>query len=142
MKAKSKPAKKAPPAVSSERREGYKAAIRMLRQLEASTELCDASALDKMIEKRPKPQHNVVHHCLQRCREHSPDTEAAFCAVLSDFVADCSEGFVPNSRTYQKALKIRVPAGTVSKETERLRTWKAIKRLTGDAGPMPSDWMK
>jgi hypothetical protein len=77
-----------------------------------------------------------------KCRASSLDAQAGFCAVLSDFVSDCSEGFTPNAATYQKALKIRVPGRRVSKETARLRTLKAAQRLTGNTAPMPADWMK
>jgi hypothetical protein len=60
--------------------------------------------------------------------------------VLSDFVSNSSEGFTLKATDYQKGLKIRVP-GRVSKETERLRTWKSIQRITGkDYGPMPPDF--
>jgi len=107
--------------------------------------LCDACALDEMMQegRRAKPQDNIVLRYLEKYRARSPDAEAAFCAVLSDFVADCSEGFVPDSGTYEKALKIRAPRKRESAETERLRTWKAVQRITGkDYGPMPADWMK
>jgi hypothetical protein len=124
-------------------REAYKLAITMLAELERSTDLCDACALDEMVQGRARPQDNIVLRYLEQCRARSPAAEAAFCAVLSDFVADCSEGFVPNSGTYEKALKIRAPAKRASKEVERLRAWKSVSRITGkDYGPMPADWRK
>ena len=124
------------------RREGYKLAITMLCELEASTDLCDLCALDEFVTRRAKPQDNIVYRYLVKCRERPLDVQAGFCAVLSDFVADCSEGLVPDSGSYEKALKIRAPARRVSKETEALRTWKLVQRIAGRAAPMPADWMK
>jgi hypothetical protein len=131
------------PDPKDERREGYKLAITMLRDLEASTELCDLCALDEFVTGRATPQDNIVLRYLEKCRARSPDAEVAFCAVLSDFLADCSEGLVPDAGTYRKGLKIRAPAKRESKENERLRTWKSVSRITGkDYGPMPADWGK
>jgi hypothetical protein len=124
------------------RRAGYKLAINMLRELEASTDLCDMCALDEMVTGRAKPQNNIVYRYLVKCRGRSLplDVAAGFCAVLSDFVSNSSEGFTLKATDYQKGLKIRVP-GRVSKEVERLRTWKTIQRVTGkDYGPMPPDF--
>jgi hypothetical protein len=128
------------PNPKDERREGYKLAITMLRQLEASPELCDLCALDEFVTGRAKPQNNIVYRYLVKCRGRSLDVAAGFCAVLSDFVAESSEGFCLKASDYQKGLKIRVP-GRVSEEVERLRTWKSIQRITGrDYGPMPPDF--
>jgi hypothetical protein len=127
------------PDPKDERREGYKLAITMLRELEASPELCDACGLAI-----PAKQNNIVLRYLEESRERSPDAAAGFCAVLSDFVADCSEGFVPNAANYQKGLKIRLPKPVaISQDAERLRAWKAVQQITGkDYGPMPADWGK
>jgi hypothetical protein len=130
------------PDSKDDRREGYKLAITMLRELEASTDLCDLCLLDESVTGRAKPQNNIVYRYLVECRGRSLDVAAGFCAVLSDFVANSSEGFTLKATDYQKGLKIRVP-GRVSKETERLRTWKSLQRITGkDYGPMPPDWGK
>jgi hypothetical protein len=110
-----------------DRREGYTLAIAMLRELEASTDLCDACLLDEFVTGRAKPQDNIVYRYLVKCRACSLDVAAGFCAVLSDFVSNSSEGFTLKATDYQKGLKIRVP-GRVSKEVERLRTWKSIQR--------------
>ena len=131
------------PDPKDERREGYKLAITMLRDLEASTDLCDLCALDEFVTRRATPQDNIVLRYLEQCRARSPDTAAGFCAVLSDMVAGCSEGLIPDSGNYQKGLKILVPRKRESKENKRLRTWKSVSRITGkDYGPMPADWMK
>ena len=123
-----------------DRREGHKLAITMLRQLEASTDLCDLCLLDELVTGRATPQDNIVYRYLVKCRARSMDVAAGFCAVLSDFVSNSSEGFTLKATDYQKGLKIRVP-GRVSKETERLRTWKSVARITGqDYGPMPPDF--
>jgi hypothetical protein len=122
-------------------REAYRLAITMLSELESSTDLCEACALDEMLPERTQPQDNIVLRYLETCRALSPAAEAAFCAVLSDFVADCSEGFVPDSGTYEKVLEIRAPRKHERAETERERTWKMIGRLAGkDYGPMPPDF--
>jgi hypothetical protein len=134
--------RKPAPKRESGSRYGSRLAFIMLAQLEASTDLCDACALDEMVQGRTQPQDNIVWRYLETCRARSRGAERGFCAVLSDFVADCSEGFVPDSETYEKALKIRAPAKRKSAETERVRTWKAVQRLTGNAAPMPADWMK
>jgi hypothetical protein len=124
------------PDARDDRREGYELAITMLRDLEASTDLCDKCGLSI-----PATQDNIVYRYLVKCRARSLDAEAGFCAVLSDFVADCSEGFTPKSGTYEKALKIRAPAKRNSAASEKLRTWKMIGRVTGkDYGPMPADF--
>jgi hypothetical protein len=126
-----------------DRREAYRLAITMLTELELSTELCDACALDEMLPGRTQPQDNIVLRYLEQCRARSPAAEAAFCAVLSDFVADCCEGFVPDSGTYEKAFTILGPSKRECAENERLRTWKLVQRMTGkDYGPMPDDWRK
>jgi hypothetical protein len=128
------------PDPKDERREGYKLAITMLRELEASPDLCDMCALDEFVTGRAKPQDNIVYRYLVKCRERSLDVTAGFCAVLSDFVSNSSEGFTLKATDYQKGLKIRVP-GRGSEEVERLRTWKSIQRITGqDYGPMPPDF--
>jgi hypothetical protein len=132
------------PDPKDDRREGYRLAITMLRELEASTDLCDACALDESVTGRAKPQDNIVYRYLVKCRKRGPprslDVAAGFCAVLSDFVSDCSEGMVPKAATYQKGLKIRAP-GRAGKDNENLRTWKLIQRITGkDYGPMPPDF--
>jgi hypothetical protein len=90
---------------------------------------------------RATSQDNIVLRYLQNARARAPNAEAGFCAVLSDFFADCAEGFVPNSKTYAKGLRIRTPQGRTSKNNENLRTWKSIQRITGkDYGPMPPDF--
>ena len=101
--------KRAQATALTDRREGCKLAITMLRELEASPELCDACGLAS-----PAQQDNIVLRYLEECRARSPSAEAGFCAVLSDFIADSSEGFCPNGATYQKGLKIPAP-GRVSK---------------------------
>jgi hypothetical protein len=58
-----------------DRREGYKLATTMLRELEANPGL-------------PAKQDNIVLRYLEKCRERSPDAEAGFCAVLSDLISD------------------------------------------------------
>jgi hypothetical protein len=130
-----------PPDPKNDRREGYKLAITMLRQLETSTDLCAECALDELRTEKTRPQDNVVLRYLHECRTRSPSAEAAFCAILSDFVSDCSEGFVPSAATYQTALKIRVPR-RVSSAVENRRTWKSVQRITGNASPMPPGWGK
>ena len=134
-------AKKSRPAdPKDDRREGYKLAITMLRELEASTDLCDACLLDEFVTGRAKPQYSIVYAYLVKCRARSLDVAAGFCAVLSDFVSNSSEGFTLKATDYQKGLKIRVP-GRVSEKVDRLRTWKSIQRITGqDYGPMPPDF--
>jgi hypothetical protein len=128
------------PEPKRESRYGSRLAINMLRQLEASTELCDACALDELKQKRAKPQDNIVWRYLETCRARSRGAERGFCAVLSDFIADASDGFVPDAEVYGKALKIEVPGG-VSAAAENRRTWKSIQRITGeDYGPMPPDF--
>ena len=130
-----------PQWTARDRREGYKLAITMLRELEANPELCDLCALDEFVTGRAKPQNNIVYRYLVKCRGRSLDVAAGFCAVLSDFVAESSEGFCLKASEYQKGLKIRAPARRISKEAERLRTWKSIQRVTGkDYGPMPPDF--
>ena len=124
-------------ALEPERREGYKLAITMLCELEASTDLCDLCALDEFVEGRATPQDNVVLRYLRECRAHSPSAEARFCAILSDFVADCSEGIVPKAETYQKGLKIRAPGRGISAADDHRRTWKLMQRITGRRDPMP-----
>ena len=127
------------PDPKDDRREGYKLAITMLRELEASPDLCDSCALDELVTGRAKPQYSIVYAYLVKCRARSLDVAARFCAVLSDMVGSCSEGMVPKAGTYQKGLKIRLPAGRVSEKVKRLRTWKNIQRITGkDYGPMPA----
>ncbi|SRR6266851_1216047 len=124
------------PDPKDDRREGYKLAITMLRELQASPELCDTCGLSN-----PAQQDNIVLRYLHECRSHSPSAEAGFCAILSDFVSDCSEGFVPKAATYQKGLKIRVPGPRISALDKKRRTWKALQRITGqDYGPMPPDF--
>jgi hypothetical protein len=111
-----------------DRREGYKLAIAMLRELEANPGL-------------PAKQDNIVLRCLEKCRERSASVEAGFCAVLSDFISNSSEGFTLKATDYQKGLKIRVHAARISAADENLRTWKSIQRITGeDYGPMPPDF--
>jgi hypothetical protein len=128
------------PDPKDDRREGYKLAITMLRELEASPDLCDACLLDESVTGRAKPQNNIVYRYLVKCRARSLEAQARFCAVLSDFVSNSSEGFTLKAADYQKVLKIRLP-GRVSKEAERLRTWNSIQRITGtDYGPMPPDF--
>jgi hypothetical protein len=106
-----------------------------------STDLCDLCALDEFVTGRATPQDNIVLRYLEKCRERSASVEAGFGAVLSDFVSNSSEGFTLKATDYQKGLKIRVPDVRVSKETERLRTWKSIQHITGnDYGPMPPDF--
>jgi hypothetical protein len=119
-----------------DRREGYRLAINMLHELEASPELCDACGLAD-----PAQQDNIVMRYLHECRTRSPSAEAGFCAVLSDFVADSSDGFCPNAATYQKGLKISVPR-RVSKAVKNRRAWKAVQRITGRDDPMPPGWGK
>jgi hypothetical protein len=132
--------KSRPTDPKDDRREGYKLAITMLRELEASPELCDLCALDEFVTGRATPQDNIVLRYLEKCRGRSASVEAGFCAILSDLVAESSEGFTLKATDYQKGLKIRVP-GRVSKEAERLRTWKSVARITGqDYGPMPPDF--
>jgi hypothetical protein len=131
------------PRQKNDRRIGYKAAVTMMRELELSTALCDECALDEIKQGQTKPQFNIVYHYLTKCRARSLDAQAGFCAILSDFVADCSEGFVPDSKAYQKDLKLRMPTRIkIEPATERTRTWKAVQRLTGSTDPMPADWMK
>ncbi len=128
------------PDPKDDRREGYEFAITMLRELEASTDLCDACLLDEFVTGRTKPQYSIVYAYLVKCRGRSLGVAAGFCAVLSDFVSNSSEGFTLKATDYQKGLKIRVP-GRVSEKVERLRTWKSIRRITGkDYGPMPPDF--
>jgi hypothetical protein len=130
------------PEPKRESRYGSRLAINMLRQLEASTELCDACALDELKQKGAKPQDNIVWRYLETCRERSRGAERGFCAVLSDFIADSSDGFVPDAEVYGKALKIEVPGG-VSAAAENRRTWKAVQRITSqDYGRMPPAWGK
>ncbi len=129
------------PDPKDDRREGYKLAITMLRELEASTDLCDACLLDEFVTGRAKRQYSIVYAYLVKCRARSLDAQAGFCAVLSDFVSNSSEGFTLKATDYQKELKIRLPAGRVSEKVERLRTWKSIQRITGkNYGPMPPDF--
>src|ERR1700680_2305242 len=128
-------------AVEPDRREGYKLAITMLRELEASPELCDLCALDEFVTGRATPQDNIVLRYLEKCRERSASVEAGFCAILSDLVAESSEGFTLKATDYQKRLKIRVHVPRISGADENLRTWKMIQRITGeDYGPMPPDF--
>jgi hypothetical protein len=128
-------------------REGYKLAVTMLRELEASTDLCDLCALDEFVAGRASPQDNVVLRYLHECRARSVSVEAGFCAILSDFVADCSEGMVPKAETYQKGLKIRAPGRGISAADNNRRTWKLMQRITGSRDPIPAgfgtpEWAK
>jgi hypothetical protein len=96
---------------------------------------------DESVTGRAKPQNNIVYRYLVKCRGRSLDVAAGFCAVLSDFVANSSEGFTLKATDYQKVLKIRAHAARISAADENLRTWKSIQRITGeDYGPMPPDF--
>jgi hypothetical protein len=132
-----KRAKRTPDHPKDDRREGYKLAITMLRELEASPDLCDLCGLDEFVTGRAKPQDNIVYRYLVKCRGRSLDVAAGFCAILSDFAADCSEGLVPKAGTYQKALKIRAPGRGISAADKNRRTWKLMQRITGSRDPMP-----
>jgi hypothetical protein len=129
------------PDPKADHRDGYRLAITMSRELEASTDICDLCALDEFVTGRATPQDNIVLRYLEKCRERSASVEAGFCAILSDFVAESSEGFCLKATDYQKGLKIRVHAARISAADENLRTWKSIQRITGkDYGPMPPDF--
>jgi hypothetical protein len=123
------------PDPKDDHREGYRLAITMLRELEANPDLCDACGLAI-----PAQQDNIVLRYLDECRARSRNAEAGFCAVLSDFVADCSDGLIPKAGTYQKALKIRAPGRGISAADKNRRTWKLIQRITGSRDPMPHDF--
>ena len=76
------------PDPKADHRDGYRLAITMLRELEASTDICDLCALDEFVTGRATPQDNIVLRYLEKCRERSASVEAGFCAILSDFVAE------------------------------------------------------
>jgi hypothetical protein len=121
----------------NDRRQGYKLAITMLRELEASPDLCDACLLDESVTGRAKPQNNIVYRYLVKCRARSLEAQARFCAVLSDFVSNSSEGFTLKAADYQKVLKIRVPGRGITATDDHRRTWKLMQRITGSRDPMP-----
>src|ERR1700682_3973421 len=79
--------------------------------------------------------------CDSRAVRIRTEGQPGFCAILSDLVAESSEGFTLKATDYQKGLKIRVHAARISAVDEKLRTWKSIQRITGeDYGPMPPDF--
>jgi hypothetical protein len=54
-----------------------------------------------------RPHRNVLAEYLKKARDMGPDAEAAFCAVLSDFVAICCQGSVPEVSWYAEQYKAR-----------------------------------
>ncbi len=118
--------------VTTPDREGQRLAIVMLRELEASPELCDKSHLAEAWSPQPGPaQDNIVLRYLEQCRKRGRDVEAGFCSVLSDIVATTSEDFCPSANTYTRTLKIRVPGGRVSARAKKLRVLKGIGQIIG-----------
>jgi hypothetical protein len=65
--------------------EGYKLAITMLRQLEASPELCDACALEELRTGKTTPHDNIVYRYLVKCRVRSLDAQAMHGAAVAVF---------------------------------------------------------
>jgi len=128
--------------VETPTREAYKLAITMLAELERSTDLCDACALDEFVRGRGRPQYNIVLRYLEQCRASSPASEAAFCAVLSDLVAMIALGVVPDSGSYERALKIPMPVRRLSEAAKRRRAWRVVQHVTGRNDPMPADFGK
>ncbi len=121
-------------AVTTPVRDGQRLAIVMLRELEASPELCDKSYLPEAWSPAPSWAHdNIVLRYLNLCRERGgADAEAGFCSVLSDIVANISEEFCPSATRYTGLLKIQVP-GRVSAKAKKLRVLKGISRIVGRA---------
>jgi hypothetical protein len=68
-----------------DRHEGYKLAITMLRQLEASPELCDACALEELRTGKTTPHDNIVYRYLVKCRARSLDAQAMHGAAVAVF---------------------------------------------------------
>ena len=73
------------PDPKDDRREDYKLAITMLRQLEASPELCDACALEELRTGKTTPQDNIVYRYLVKCRARSLDAQAMHGAAVAVF---------------------------------------------------------
>jgi hypothetical protein len=73
------------PYSNDDRREGYKLAITMLRQLEASPELCDACALEEVRTGKTTPHDNIVYRYLVKCRARSLDALAMHGAAVAIF---------------------------------------------------------
>jgi hypothetical protein len=47
-----------------------------------------------------RPHRNTLAEYLKTARDMGPDAEAAFCAVLGDFVSICCQGSVPEASWY------------------------------------------
>lgn len=58
-----------------------------------------------------QPQHDVVGQFLRAARSAGDEVERGFTAVLSDYVACCCEGSIPDAATYEAWLSDGSVAG-------------------------------
>ena len=96
------------PGVADVDRAGIALAVEMLADLEWNDEdehgipLADYACLEDW-PRQGRPFRNVVAEYLMAARKEGPAVEAAFCAVLTDVVALCCTGTVPDSARYSAA---------------------------------------
>ncbi|HXS53290.1 MAG TPA: hypothetical protein VN782_12215 [Usitatibacter sp.] len=86
------------------REQGAALAVEMLRELQGA-DLAGRSACGLSPEGREpgKPQRNIVR-CYLEATQGDREMEAGFTSVLSDFIASCASGCIPDARVYRERL--------------------------------------
>jgi hypothetical protein len=81
---------------------GAELAVQMLKEIE-SHNLEDIYHLEAEYRPADTQQQNILLQYLDAARAQGRDVEAGFAAVLTDFVAACRLGIVPNTENYRPA---------------------------------------
>lgn len=85
-------------------RDGRELAVALFHEIEASD--CETAAINAEYRDEGKPQDNTVLRYLAVLREaNSRELEAGFAAVLTDFVACCLDGSVPDAAYYERFIE-------------------------------------
>lgn len=84
---------------------GVSLAVELLEELESLDADAEVNPHDLAdLEDWPRegrPFRNIVLEYLQRAHQESPEAQASFCAVLSDFLSICCAGAVPEAGRYR-----------------------------------------
>jgi hypothetical protein len=88
---------------------GQQIAVDLLAQLESDTDIAEQCILcDLDGRMKDSAQNNVVlTHLDALIADGNRDTLAGFCSVLSDYLATCCDGAVPDAVFYIKVLMLR-----------------------------------
>ena len=80
--------------------DGVGLAVQMLDQLQHNPDIADQCSLEEEYRSSGGEQKNIVLEYLDAARGGGREVERGFAAVMTDFVAACRGGCVPDTKNY------------------------------------------